>query len=80
MNISEKIKTCKDNSIEDKCIDLAYLIISKMAEDYIHLFISLNKNSSTPQEAKDEVNNHINILYSLQKLPIELFIEIIKQL
>ena len=77
MHIGEKIKNCKEKDKKVKYIGIVYMIIRKMAEDYIQLFISMNKNSSTSQEAKDEVNNHINMLYSLQKLPPELFIEII---
>ncbi len=79
--LSEKMKN--KNLIENKAKEdiykqLAYIIIRKMSEDYTHLLIALNKNANTPQEAKDEANNFINILYFLQELPEEIFIEIIK--
>lgn len=76
---SDRMKIYKEKIKKDLCIKLAYLIVRKMAEDYIQLFISMNKNSEISQEAKDEINNHINMLYSLQKLPPELFLEIINK-
>ncbi len=49
-----------------------------MAEDCIHLFISLNKNINTLQEEKDNVYNHINLFHSFQNLPTEIFEYIMK--
>ncbi len=76
--ISEMLKIFKDKSEKDKLIEISYMIVRKISEEYIQLFISLNKNTSTIQEIKDNVHNHINLLYFLQNLPIEIFENIIK--
>ncbi len=78
IHIGESLKNCKEKSKKNNLIEISYIIIKKMSEDYINLFISLNKNNAN-QEIKDEVHNYINILYCLQNLPIELFEEVIKK-
>ena len=75
--IIEQLNSAKENFERSKLIEMAYITIRKMAEDYINVFISLNKNINTPQKIKDEIHNHINLLYSLQNLPAELFEKII---
>ncbi len=77
--ISKKLRDEKYEKRE-KYLEIAYMIIRKKAEDYIQLFISLNKNDNTNQEMKDEIHNYISLLYSLQNLPVELFEEVIKNL
>ncbi len=79
MYLSEKIKNYDEWHKKDICIKMAYVIIKKMTDDYIKLFVSLNKSSNILQESKAEMSNHINLLYSLQRLPKELFMEVIKQ-
>ena len=80
IHISEKLKLSKVISKKDKLIEIAYIIVKKMVEDYIQSFMSLNKSVNTPQDIKDNIHNDINLLYSLQKLPAELFAEIIMML
>ena len=77
--IGEFLKTYKLKEEKDSRIHIAYLILKKMLEDYIHLFTSLGKKINIPQDIKDSTRDYINFLYSLQNLPIELFEEVIKK-
>ena len=79
IHISDWLKSSKEKYKKDKYIGIAYKIIRKMSEDYVHLFISLNKDVKTNQEIKDEVHNYISLLYSLQNLPVELFEGIVEK-
>ena len=78
-HVSKMLKSSKRKSEKDKYIEIAYMIVRKMAEDYIQLFISFNKSINIFQNIKDDIHDHINILYSLQNLPIELFEEVINK-
>ena len=80
MYIAKHLRECNEEFYREKYKEMSYIIIRKMADDYIKLFISLNKNIETPQKAKDKMNNYIKLLYSLQNLPDKIFLGIIKHL
>ena len=75
--VGESLSNSKEKDEKDEFIEMASIIIRRIAEDYIHLFISLNKDITTPQSIRDSVHAHIKLLYSLQELPIEIFEKII---
>ncbi len=73
------VENIKNRKQATKCIEIAYLLIKRMEDKYIDLYISINK-SKVYNKVADELKDHINLLNSLLKLPQDLFIEIIKKL
>lgn len=74
--VVNKIKEMKKEKRNDY-ISIAHMLIKKMKDDYIKLFISVNKDENTQQWVKDEIKNYINLFHNLNNLPLELFVNII---
>lgn len=61
-----------------KYTNIVNMIITRMRKDHIILFINLKRDPSVPHEVKDDINNLINLLYSLQVLTQEIIFKIIE--